>query len=299
MTIAPSLPIMPRMQVRPQKLSKLETDNLTIAGYSVAGEESVIIVPELDVTFDIGRCPREALPINNVLLTHGHTDHSVGLIYYFAQRDFQGMEPGRAVVPECLVGPLRSLLKTWGTVDGKEPPHQLVGIAPGDDVQLRRDLVARSFPTRHSRGSVGYAIVETRRKLREEYRGLEGPEIVELKKRGVAIDRVVEIPLVCYVGDTIPGNYATLPFVRDARILILECTFFDPEHKGRASDGRHIHVDRIGEVLDGMNNEQILLAHVTRRTSIGEAGKILAGTLPADILEKTSFLMSRDNIPNR
>ncbi len=295
----PLPPYHARMQVRPQKLSTVQAKDFTVAGYSVAGEESVVIVPELDVTFDIGRCPREALPVNNVLLTHGHTDHSVGLIYYFAQRDFQGMAPGRAVVPACLVDPLRSLLKTWGAVDGKEPPHELVGIAPGDDVQLRRHLVARSFPTRHSRGSLGYAIVEIRRKLKEEYLGLEGPAIVELKKRGVAIDRVAEVPLICYVGDTIPGNYATLPCVRDAHVLVIECTFFDPEHKGRASDGRHIHVDRIGEVLEGMNNEHILLAHVTRRTSIGEAEKILAGKLSADILEKTSFLMSRENIPNR
>ena len=60
----------------------------------VAGEEAVIIAPELDCIFDIGKCPREALAINHVLLTHGHMDHAAGLPYYFSQRDFQGIGNG-------------------------------------------------------------------------------------------------------------------------------------------------------------------------------------------------------------
>ena len=268
--------------------------DFTIAGYSVAGEESVVVIPEYDVCFDIGRCPREALPVNNVLLTHGHTDHSVGLIYYFAQRDFQGMDTGRAIVPDTIAYPLKSLMQTWGAVDGKIPPHNIVGINPGDDFQIRRNLIARSFPTQHSRGSMGFSIVEMRRKLKEEYIGLAGPDIVELKKQGIEIDRVNEAPMVCYVGDTVAKNYADLPCVRDAKVLIIECTFFDSEHRGRASDGRHIHINRLAEVLEGMNNERVLIAHVTRRTPIREAKKQLAKALPQDLLDKTSFLMSRE-----
>ena len=48
------------MQIRSYKLSKLEMGDFTLAGYSVAGEESVILAPELDCAFDIGKCPREA-----------------------------------------------------------------------------------------------------------------------------------------------------------------------------------------------------------------------------------------------
>lgn len=287
--------MMLQMQITPWRLSKIKMQDFTIAGYSVAGEESVVVVPEFDVCFDIGRCPREALPVNNVLLTHGHTDHSVGLIYYFAQRDFQGMDSGRAIVPEAIVEPLRSLLHTWGSIDGKVPPHEIAGLKPGEDFYLRKDLVARSFPTRHSRGSMGFSIVEVRRKLKEEYLGLAGQEIVELKKKGVEIDRVNEVPMVAYIGDTVAGNYSALECVRDAKALIIECTFFDGEHRGRASDGRHIHINRLAEVLEGMNNERIIIAHVTRRTPIREAKKILSKALPEEILSRTSFMMSREH----
>ena len=77
------------MQIRPYRLSQLEMGDFTLAGYSVAGEESVIIAPELDCVFDIGKCPREALTVNHVLLSHGHMDHAAGLAYYFSQRTFQ------------------------------------------------------------------------------------------------------------------------------------------------------------------------------------------------------------------
>ncbi|MFW6336606.1 MAG: hypothetical protein ACOC3G_05720, partial [Phycisphaeraceae bacterium] len=58
-------------------------------GLSVAGEESVVQVPELDIVFDIGLCPRPVLPSPYVALTHGHMDHAAGLSYYLSQRYFQ------------------------------------------------------------------------------------------------------------------------------------------------------------------------------------------------------------------
>jgi ribonuclease Z len=101
------------MKIRPYKLSQIELGDFTLAGYSVAGEESVVIAPELDCCFDIGKCPREALTVNHVLLTHGHADHVAGITYYFAQRDFQGNPGGTALVPAGLVAPLEGLMRAW------------------------------------------------------------------------------------------------------------------------------------------------------------------------------------------
>ncbi|MHC4561311.1 MAG: MBL fold metallo-hydrolase [Planctomycetota bacterium] len=284
------------MKIRPYRLSEVDLDQFTLAGYSVAGEESIIIAPELDCCFDIGKCPREALTVNHVLLSHGHMDHVAGLPYYFAQRDFQGIEGGTALVPADLVDPLEDLMRAWGRVEGHIPPHQFVGMSAGEDYSIRRDLIVRAFATPHLPQSLGFSIIDVRNKLKSEYEGLSGPEIVALKEQGKEVARRVEMPLVAYLGDTGPDHFADLPHVADARVLLIECTFFDDEHAGRAKAGKHLHVSDLPGILEGMNNERILICHVTRRTHMGLAKKALKDTLDAETLKKVSFLMSREYI---
>ena len=284
------------MKIRPYRLSQMDLGSFQLAGYSVAGEESVIVAPELDCCFDIGKCPREALVVNHVLLSHGHMDHVAGIPYYFAQRDFQGIANGTALVPAGLVEPLEALMAAWGRVEGHVPPHEFVGMSPGDDHQIRRGLIARAFATRHVRGSLGFSLIEVRHKLKDEYTGLTGPQIVELKGRDVEVTRRTEVPLVAFLGDTGPANYAALPHVAEALVLLIECTFFDDEHVRRARAGKHLHVTDLAEALEGMHNEHIVIIHVTRRTNMAAARRALRKALPADTLKRVSFLMGREHI---
>lgn len=281
------------MRLRPYSLSQLSFGEFTLAGYSVAGEESVVIAPELDCVFDIGKCPREALAVNHVLLSHGHMDHVAGLPYYFAQRDFQGIADGTALVPADMVGPLEDLMVAWGRVEGHVPPHTFVGMSDGDDHEIRRGLLARAFATRHMPGSLGFSLIEVRHKLKGEFAGLTGPQIVELKKKGIEITNRVEVPMVAFLGDTAKANYSDLPCVANATALLIECTFFDADHLSRARAGKHLHVSDLPEVLEAMNNERIILIHVSRRTSIAAARGILRKTLDKATLKRVSFLMSR------
>ena len=284
------------MKIRPYQLSQLTVGDFTLAGYSVAGEESVIVAPELDCVFDIGKCPREALAPNHVLLSHGHLDHAAGLPYYFGQRDFQGIAGGVALVPKNLADPLEQLLAAWGRVEGHVPPHKFVGMSDGDDYEIRRGLVVRSFATRHVAGSLGYSVIDVRHKLKSEFAGMTGPQIVELKKGGTEITNRIEVPLVAYLGDTGKANYSALPYVAGAAALLIECTFFDPDHLRRARAGKHLHVTDLAEVLEGMNNQHIVIIHVTRRTNMAAARAILRKTLRKEVLERITFLMSRKYI---
>ena len=284
------------MRPRAKRLSQMKLEGLTLLGYSVAGEESVIIAPELDCVFDIGKCPREALNVNHVLLSHGHTDHFAGLPYYFAQRDFQGIMGGTALVPERLVAPLEELMAAWARIDGNAAPHKLVGMSPGDDYEIRRGLIARAFKTQHRPDSLGYSLLDVRNKLKPEFQELTGPQIVALKTKGVEITDRLEVPLVAYLGDTGPANYSDLPCVSEAKALLIECTFFDADHIDRAKLGRHLHVADLPEVLEGMNNLHIVIIHVTRRTNMAAASKLLRNTLDADTAKRVTFLMDRRNV---
>src|SRR5262249_15972853 len=97
-------------------LAAVETPYCHIIGYSVAGEESVIQCPELNVVFDIGKCPRPALTSDFCRLSHGHIDHSAGIAYYLSQRFFQGMSPGTVLCPAKIADGLSGIIRAWAAL---------------------------------------------------------------------------------------------------------------------------------------------------------------------------------------
>ncbi len=274
-------------------LAQIQIDDLEILGYSVAGEETVIALPQLDVCFDVGKAPDQIIPINHVLLTHGHMDHSAGFAYYLSQRNFCGLAAGTVLAPAGLIQPMQQIIDLWARVDGNRIPAKLVGVKPGDEYPIKPNLFARVFPTKHSFGSVGFTVLEKRKKLKPEYVGLTGPQIVELKKQGVQIDNPLEVPIVTYFGDTQYVDFAQLGYVVKSKILIAECTFYEDDHTGRANAGRHMHVSEFASLVERLENEVIIISHLTQRTSLGEIRKMLKKALPTAIYEKTIILMDR------
>src|SRR5262249_38889426 len=89
-----------------QKLARLGLGQDDVIGYSVAGEETVIQIPELNVCFYIGRCPYFSLTSDYLCISHGHMDHLAGLPYYLSQRYFQGMKAGTVFLPRELERPV-------------------------------------------------------------------------------------------------------------------------------------------------------------------------------------------------
>jgi len=274
-------------------LAKHNLNGLEIFGYSVAGEETVVAMPILDVCFDIGKAPDKVLTINHVLLTHGHMDHAAGIAYYCSQRDFREMAPGRVLLPAGLAPRIEQLLDCWGGIDGNRPPAVIIPMVSGQEYELRRNLFARAFKTSHCEDCLGYTIIERRHKLKPEYKELTGPQIALIRKSGNEVSNSVDIPLVTYLGDTNEGDFEQLECVRQSKILIAECTFFIDEHRQRARAGRHYHFEQLAQLLPRMNNEYIILTHLSRRIDISQARQIVDKTLPAELASRIFFLMER------
>lgn len=279
-------------------LAEFIHDNIRVLGSSLAGEETFLILPEMNLAFDVGRAPRELITIDHLFLTHGHMDHAAALAYYCAQREFIDNAPAKVWMPEALLDPVQRLLRVWADIDGHEPPAQLYAATPGVDVPLRRDLVVRPFGVNHPSKrrdrrtvqALGYCAIDVRQKLKTEYEGFSGPQIVEAKRRGEEVTRRMEAPLVCFCGDTAPGDFLDLDFVRRSKVLLLECTFLDADHRDRARAGGHFHVDDLREALPHLENERIILTHLSRRTALGEAKALLRAAI-GDELGKRVFLL--------
>ena len=281
---------------RPQ-LGFLYLPPYRVQGLSVAGEQSVVQVPELDLCFDIGLSPRAALTSNYVALTHAHMDHAAGLAYYFSQRNFQGMGTGTVVCHPDLEKPIHGLMQAWVPLEAQRTPYKVIPLAPDSEIEIKNNIYLRAFETVHTVPSLGFVVVERRSKLRPEFQGLPQEKLVELKKGGTAITQVLEIPLVCYTGDTAWGPHFDRPDVLGAKILITECTFLERGHRGRANVGKHLHLDHVLDLLEKSTAEAVVLTHLSRRTSMNAVRKEIDAALSEEDRKRVFILM--DNRTNR
>jgi ribonuclease Z len=281
-----------------QKFARIPVGMYHVVGYSVAGEETVLQVPELNVCFDIGRCPHFALTSDIVCISHGHMDHLAGIAYYLSQRYFQGMKPGTVLLPRELEGPVDRMLKAWRDIERQATPYTLVPMTAGQLYEVRRDFGIRAYQTHHGSCSLGYGLISIREKLKPEFLGRPGPELAAMRKQGMEIQYRLEVPLVVFLGDTAAGPVFDQPDVQNAEILITECTFFDPEHRTKAKAGKHLHVDVFAEILPKLKNKHVLIGHVTRRTGVRRAWHLLRRRVGDERMKNVQFLMDFEGAVN-
>lgn len=267
-----------------------------VQGISIAGEETFVQVPELGVCFDLGRAPRAMLSSDFVALSHGHMDHVAGLAYYFSQRHFQGMGTGTVLCHPALASPIKNVMNAWIELEAQRTPHQIIALEPDQEHPIKNNIVLRAIATKHTVPSLGYVAIEKRSKLREEFVGLAQPQLVELKAKGVEITKINEIPLVCFTGDTMWGDHFDRPDLLNAKVLITECTFMEPGHRDRADVGKHLHLEHIARLMDKSNADAVILTHLSRRTHIAEARKMIDDAIPRKHHDRLLVLMdSRAN----
>jgi ribonuclease Z len=138
--------------------------------------------------------------------------------------------------------------------------------------------------------SLGYVVWERRRKLKQEYRNLEGRQIRDLRLSGVEVAEEIRQPLVAYAGDTSPPGLDECPAMYLAKILICEMTFVSPDHrKAKIHKFGHMHLDDFVERRDLFQNELIIASHFSTRYHPGAVERMVRRRLP-DMLDDRLML---------
>jgi ribonuclease Z len=260
---------------------------LTIEGYSRAAVQSYWRVPELKIGFDLGAQPWDFMGTPTWLVTHTHLDHVAALPVYVARRRMMRMEPPVLYLPAEAIEDVRRFLLIMQRLDRGRMVCQLNGVRPGDEIELSRDHVVTAFATTHTIPSVGYVVWERRFKLKEEYHGLPGDKIRDLRLSGVAVTREVRTPILAYTGDTSPAGIDAYPPVFQAKILITELSFIRPNHRReKIHKFGHMHLDDFVERTDKFQNELIICAHFSTRYHPQEVHRVLDAKLPPQLRER-------------
>jgi ribonuclease Z len=275
-------PVIPKPPPREGSLGFLFIPPYRVQGISIAGEITTVQIPELDLCFDMGQCPRAALASKFCAVSHGHMDHIGGLAYYCSQRRFQGMGDGTIVCDTRIAPDIKKMLAGFVDLERQKTPYNLIALEPEQSIEIKNNFFLRGFQTEHTAPSMGYVVYEKRSKLKPEYVDMPQEKLKELKDRGMEITRILEIPHIAYLGDTQPGPHLIREDVRKAQIVISECTFFEPDHKDRAKVGMHLHVSDVAEWLRFLECQALVLIHVSRRTDLGFARKALYDLLAKD-----------------
>ncbi len=258
----------------------IAASGFTIEGKSIAGNESWFRVGELGLALDIGRCPDLLVPTPHVLITHAHLDHSLGIPFYAAQRKLQSLPAGTICLPAENVELTRELIRVHERLQGSRYDLQLLGFTAGESFSPRRDLRVRAHDATHTIPARAWEVLELRRKLRPEYRDSEGEEIRRIRASGVSVTDEEEASLLFYTGDTDREIFDRSPALFGSRVLIIECSFVQPDDRDRADRYRHIHADDLWARAEQFENELILLTHFSLRDSPEQTRGMISARCP-------------------
>jgi ribonuclease Z len=263
---------------------------LTIEGYSRAAVQTYWRIPELKIGFDLGAQPWDFMGTQTWLITHSHLDHIAALPVYVARRRMMRMEPPTIYVPHEVQDDVRRLMLVMQRLDRGRQICELHGVHAGDAIELSREHQITVFPTTHTIASYGYIVWDRRWKLKDEYHGLPGDKIRDLRLSGIQVTREVRFPLVAYTGDTSPGAFENCEDLYRAKILITELSFIRANHRReKIHKYGHMHLDDFIERADRFQNELIICSHLSTRYGAAEVKRVVEAKLPETLKQRVKL----------
>jgi len=249
------------------RLVRLTFGNLSLEGVSRGGDRTWFRVHPPGLAFDVGRGALGLAGARDVFITHGHLDHCLGLPFLLSYRARHGGGPTRVGCPKPIADSLEAWLHMAARLEGAQYDFDLVGLEAGDRIPVAPDLTVEAFATPHVVPSLGYHLIHSKTQLVAAHSKTPGTELAELRRRGVEIEEAVEEDWLSYTGDTSAAVLDEEPRLLGARILLIECTFLNPDHRERAELYGHVHIEDLAERAERFDNEQVVLFHLSRRHS--------------------------------
>lgn len=189
------------------------------------------------------------------------------------------------------------------------PTFYLTGVEGNTKIKLsgkqNADKVVEVFNCYHSVACVGYGFLQTKKKIKPEYVGLEGKQLGALRKQGIQIDSLYESPMFAFMGDTTAQFYADqAELEKEGKesvfrypLIMTECTFLGihEDDKQRAEKTKHTLWTELKPFIESHPDITFVLIHFSHRYSEEDirsffAKEKLANVIPFVEAEETSVV---------
>ena len=172
---------------------------------------------------------------------------------------------------------------------------QLIGLEPGQEAPINKDLHVRAFPVVHRVPSLGYTLLSSKRKLKAEYAGTPGAELARLRRENVEIQETLVELEITFIGDCIGKSLFDEAHIWDSTVLLLEATFLAPGEEELAVQKGHTHLHEIAAALEHFGERvrcrHIVLKHFSMRYRAEEIRAHVERVIPPAFRERIALLI--------
>jgi ribonuclease Z len=252
---------------------------LTITGYSTALFSTWYFIEEWGICFDAGDGLISALlqkshKIDHVFLSHADRDHLTGLLQFNQLNARPGYPIMHYPVDAASFLALERFSKQFDTQVDRTV---WLTATDGVEIAIAKDLLVRPMRNGHVPAaphiikSLGYQVIQTRKKVRPEFAHLSEDQLRQLAETAGRDSFSMEVrePLLGYSGDTPVEDGAKW---NGTRILIHEATFLGHGEgvKERNYGNKHSTLDEVMEMVASIRVGQLILGHFSSRYSPAE-----------------------------
>ena len=230
-------------------------------------------------------------------ITHGHSDHVLGLPGLVAARRFgKGAvdKPLTIVYPEGSRG-VQAVRELLGTAyRGVVFPLTWIAVTPGAAVPLGKGRQLEAIGVRHTANepALGYRVTEMRRRLKPEFAAMSQADIEAAARAGKRDELLEETAHVVFAhsGDAMPIDPA---LVKQAEILVHDATFLEePDRR----EPIHATTEEALEVAAEAGVKTLVLYHLSIRYDRSTAIPALRSQVAASAFTGECWLLDESDL---